>query len=89
MDTVIIEINSRWVKILRSPLYWIVAALQGVAITFAPFILYLSGKGSFYHGYEWIIVPACYAAILVVGFFYICLGSAVIRELKKKSAAVS
>ncbi len=89
MDRVIIEINCTWVRIVRSPLYWIVAALQGVAITFAPPVLYLSGKGSFYHGSEWIIVPLCYMAILVVGFFYICLGSAVIRELKKKSAAVS
>ncbi len=89
MDTVTIEINSRWVRIARSPLYWIVAALQGVAITFAPFILYLSGRGSFHHGSEWIIVPSCCIAILVVGFFYICLGNAVIRELKKKSVAVS
>jgi len=47
METVTIEIDSKWVKLVRSPLYWIVAALQGVSITFAPLFLYWSGKGIF------------------------------------------
>ena len=36
MEKETIEIDSKWVKIVRSPLYWVVAALQGVSITFAP-----------------------------------------------------
>lgn len=28
MDEVTIQIDSKWVKIVRSPLYWIVAALS-------------------------------------------------------------
>ena len=84
MDKVTIEIDSRWVKIVRSPLYWIVAALQGLSISFAPLFLYWSGKGMF-HGSEWIVVPSCFAVILLVGFFYILLGSAVIGELRKKN----
>ena len=84
MDKVTIEINSRWAKVVRSPLYWIVAALQGVSITFAPLFLYWSGKGMFPHGSEWIIIPSCFAIILLVGFFYMLLGSAVIGELRKK-----
>ena len=84
MDTVMVEIDSKWVKIARSPLYWIVGTLQGVSISFAPLFLYWSGKGQFYHGYEWIIVPSCYGAIFVVGFFYMLLGGAVIKELRKK-----
>ena len=84
MAKVTIEIDSRWAKVVRSPLYWIVAALQGVSITFAPLFLYWSGKGMFAHGSEWLIVPSCFAVILLVGFFYILLGSTVIGELRKK-----
>ena len=85
MTKVTIEIDSRWVKIVRSPLYWIVAALQGVSISFAPLFLYSSGKGMFPHGSDWLIVPSCFAVILLVGFFYMLLGSAVIGELRKKN----
>ena len=84
MDKVTIELDSKWVKIVHSPLYWIVAALQGVSITFAPLFLYWSGKGMFYNRSEWLIVPSCFAVILFVGFFYILLGGAVIGELRKK-----
>ena len=84
MAKVTIEIDSRWVKVVRSPLYWIVAALQGVSITFAPLFLYWSGKGMF-RGSEWMIVPSSFAVILLVGFFYMLLGSAVVGELRKKT----
>jgi hypothetical protein len=73
------------VKIVHSPLCWIVVALQGVSITFAPLFLYWSGKGMFHNGFEWLIVGSCFAVILLVGFFYILLGGAVIGELKKKN----
>jgi hypothetical protein len=85
MDKVTIEIDSKWAKLVRSPLYWVVAALQGVAVTFAPLFLFWSGKGAFFHGFEWIIVPSCFAVILLVGFFYMLLGNAVIGELRKKT----
>ena len=84
MDKVTIEIDSKWVKIVHSPLYWVVATLQGVAITFAPLFLYWSGRTSFFGGFEWIVVPSCFAVILLVGGFYIWLGGAVIRELRKQ-----
>ena len=87
MDKVTIEIDSRWVKIAHSPLYWIVAALQGVSVSFAPLFLYWSGKGTFFHGLEWIIVPSCFAVILLVGLFYMWLGGAVIGELRKKKVS--
>lgn len=82
MSTVTVEINSKWVKIARSPLYWIVATLQGVAVTFAPLFLYWTGKG-YFPGTEWIVIPSCFGVILLVGFFYMLLGSHVIRELRK------
>jgi hypothetical protein len=84
---VIVEIDSKWVKIVHSPLYWIVATLQGVAVSFAPLFLYWSGKGTFHKQYEWIIVPLCFATIYVVGFFYMTLGGAVIGELRKKHSS--
>ena len=85
MQRVSIEIDAKWVKIVRSPLYWIVVALQGVSVSFAPLFLYWSGKGMFPHGSDWLIVPSCFAVILLVGFFYMLLGSAVIGELRKKN----
>ncbi len=88
MDKVTIEISSTWAKIVRSPLYWIVAALQGVSVSFAPLFLYWSGKGKMFPGYEWLVVPSCFGIILLVGFFYMGLGSAVVGELRKKSISV-
>ncbi len=83
MATVTVELNSKWVKIVRSPLYWIVAALQGASMTFAPLFLYWTGRGQFFRGSERIVVPACFGAILLVGLFYLRLGNDVIRELRK------
>ncbi len=84
MDKVTIEINSRWVKIARSPIYFVVAALQGVAVTFAPLFLYWCGKGYYFFGYEWIVTPTCFALIYLISLFYFWLGSEVIRELRQK-----
>jgi hypothetical protein len=72
------------VRIAHSPLYWIVATLQGVAVTFAPLFLYWSGKGGYFMGKEWIVIPACFVVIYGVGAFYFWLGGAVITELRKK-----
>lgn len=87
MGKVTIEVNSIWVKIVRSPIYWIVATLQGVAVTFAPLFLYWSGKGLFSSGEKRIIVPLCFATIFFVGMFYMLLGNGVIRELRKAPKA--
>jgi hypothetical protein len=85
MDKVTIQIDSKWVRIVRSPLFWVVGALQGVSLTFAPLFLYWSGKGRFFPEAEWIIVPSCFAVIFLVGLFYLRLGGEVIRELRKVS----
>ena len=87
MERVTIEVDAKWVKVLHSPLYWIVALLQGVSITFAPLFLYWSGTGRFLHDLEWLVVPSCFAVIIFIGFFYRLLGSAVIGELRKKKIA--
>ena len=87
MSKVTVEIDSRWAKIVRSPIYWIVVTLQGVSITIAPLFLYWSGKGFFSPGEKQFVVPLCFAAIFIVGMFYMLLGSQVIRELRKASKA--
>lgn len=81
MSTVSIEIDSKWVKRARSPLYWVVATFQGAAITFAPLFLYEAGKGRF-QKYDYVVAASCFATILLVGFFYVRLGNEVIRELR-------
>ena len=86
MEKVTIEIDSKWVRIAHSPLFWIVAGLQGVSVSFAPLFLYWSGKGTFFHGFEWIIVQSCFAVIFLVGLFYMRLGGVVIGELRKKTS---
>jgi hypothetical protein len=83
MSTVTVEIDAKWAKIVRSPAFSIVAALQGVAISFAPLFLYWSGQGKFYHGYERFIVPLCFAVIYLVPLVYFRLGGAVINGLRK------
>jgi hypothetical protein len=81
MSTVSIEIDSKWVKRVRSPLYWVVGSVQGVAITFSPLFLYGAGKGWF-RRYDYVVAALCFATILLVGFFYVRLGNEVIRELR-------
>ena len=82
--TVVVEIDSIWVQVVHSPIYWIIATLTGVAITFAPLFLYWCGKGTFFPGTEWIVVPACFVVIYLVGMFYTALGSSVVAALRKK-----
>ncbi len=47
MGRVLVEIDSRWVKIARSPIYVVIAALQGISVSFAPLFLYWSGRGNY------------------------------------------
>jgi hypothetical protein len=84
MKKVSIEIDSRWVRVVRSPIYFVIAALQGISVSFAPLFLYWSGRGNYFNGLEWLVVPLCFAVILVVSVFYFLLGGSVIRQLRQK-----
>jgi hypothetical protein len=84
MEKVTIEIDPTWAKIARSPLYFVVVALQGVSVSFAPLFLYWSGKGKFFPGSEWIVVPSCFAVIVLVPVFYFRLAGPVIKELRQR-----
>jgi len=82
---VTVEIDQKWVRITRSPVYVIVSALTGVSVTFAPLFLYWSGKGKFYTGYEWMVVPLCFGVIYFVPLFYFLLGNIIAKELRQDS----
>jgi len=84
MEKVTIEIDSTSAKIARSPLYFVIAGLQGVSVTFAPLFLYWSGKGGYFSGYERIVVPLCFAVIFLVPLFSFRLAGPVIKELRQK-----
>lgn len=56
MSTVTVNVDDRLVRLVRSRLFGVVAALQGVSITFAPAFLYWSGQRKFL-GSEWLVVP--------------------------------
>ena len=85
MSKVTIEIDPTWARFVRSPLYFIISALQPVSVTFAPYFLYLSGKGTFVLLPKQIAVPLCFSVIFLVPLFYFRLGNAVIRELRQRA----
>ena len=82
--TIAIRLDAKWGRILRSPLYFVVSALQGVSCTFAPLFLYWAGQGMFSHVYERILVPVCFAVIFLVPLFYFRLAREVIRQLRRQ-----
>jgi hypothetical protein len=75
LSKIAIEIDSKWVKIIRSPAYFVVLALQGLSISFAPLFLYWIGKGQFFPGLEWITLPLSYGVMFIVFLFYMLLGA--------------
>jgi hypothetical protein len=81
---VTVEVDEKWVRLARSPIYLVVSTLTGVSVSFAPLFLYWSGKGTFYQGHEGIIVPLCFAVIYLVPAFYFSVGAAVAKELRDK-----
>jgi ABC-type transport system involved in multi-copper enzyme maturation permease subunit len=83
MDKVTIELNSKWLRIVRSPLIWVIWTFQGVSITMAPLFLYWSGSGKLFPSLNWLVVPLCFALIFLIPAFYIWLGAEVIKELRK------
>ena len=81
MEKVTIEISAKWGQLVRSPFMFIIAALQGVSISFAPLLLYWSGKGEFYPDKPW-LVPILFAIVYFVPLFYFFIGGLVVKELR-------
>ena len=83
MNTVTIEIDSKWQRRLHSPAYKIMSALRGVSVTFAPMLLYWCGKEEIFGDYEYVLVGICFAMIFFVTLYFERLGDVVARELYK------
>jgi len=81
--TVTVEVGTRTVKMIRSPIYVLVSAFTGVSITFAPLFIYWSGKGTFFPQYRWFVVPTCFAIAYLVPIFYFRLGSLLATAVRK------
>ncbi|MFY9674235.1 MAG: hypothetical protein WB817_00950 [Terriglobales bacterium] len=82
-DPVLVKINPKWVSLINSPLMWLVWALQGVAISFAPLFLYWSGKGWFLPAERRFVVPVCFVMIYLEGFFFCGLANHVIGQVRR------
>jgi len=85
MATVTIEVDSKWVARINSPLITIVQALSGVSITFAPLFLYWAGSWGLSGPVKWITIIVCFALIVIVPGYYIWFASPIIRQLRKGS----
>jgi len=81
MEKVTIEISARWGRLVRSPFMLIIAALQGVSISFAPLLLYWSCKGEFYPDSRWIL-PVLFTMAYLVPLFYFFIAGPVVKELR-------
>ncbi len=68
MEKVTVEIDSTSVKIARSPLYFVIVALQGISVTFAPLFLYWSGKGDTFRAMSGSSCPC----VSPLSFLFLC-----------------
>ena len=87
MAKITIEVGDGTIRLIRSPVYWVVATLTGVSVTFAPLLLFfLGGRWSdmFSDYVKWVIIVLCFLAIYLVPMFYIKVSSGVISEVLKK-----
>ena len=85
MATVTIEVDSKWVARINSPLFAIVQALSGVSITFAPLFLYWAGSWGLTGPVKWITIVVCFALIVIVPGYYMWVASPIVSKLRKGS----
>jgi hypothetical protein len=85
MDKVTIEVDSKWVGRINSPLFAIVQALSGVSISFAPLFLYWAGSWGLTGSTKWIVIIVCFALIVLVPGYYMWVASPIIGQLRKPS----
>ena len=87
MEKITVQIDARWQKRINSPLMYLVGALTGVSITFAPYGLYMLGQQgvNLWHP----LVLLCLLAAYLVPYFYIRLAGEVIGQLYRPKAGKS
>ncbi len=77
--TIKINISDRVVKFIWSPLFLVVAALQGVTFGFAPLFLFMAGRSQrdMFDPY----VICLFSLIFLMSLFYVKLGGLVIDAI--------
>jgi hypothetical protein len=84
METFEVPIESRWVKLVRSPFYHVIAALSGVAVTFCPAFLYEFGRQGADYG-DWRVV-ACWLTTVIIGAIHFRLSMPLMRAIRAAPA---
>jgi len=84
LETVTVEIDAKWIQRVRSRWFFVVAALTGVSVTFAPLYLVICGSVKDFGLLEWILVPVCILTIYLVPGFYMRLAVEVMQQLRKQ-----
>ena len=84
-NTVTVQISEVWVRRLNSPVFYVVGALTGVSVTFAPLALLWLG---IYNQWNVLTVSgaaACFLMIYLVPLFYMRLAGQVIRQVVSRN----
>jgi hypothetical protein len=80
LESIVVSIDSKWVRIVRSPAYFIVSALSGVAVTFFPMYMYRFGReGADYT--DWRVI-ACWLTTMVICGIHFRLSAPVVQALR-------
>ncbi|MGL4465807.1 MAG: hypothetical protein ACRC1K_26950 [Planctomycetia bacterium] len=81
MERVTVEVAAWRGRMARSPAYWFAAALQGVAVTFAPLGAYALGAAGYpiWHPLLW----GCLAATYFVALYHFVFSGVLIQKLRE------
>lgn len=85
MERMAIEVDEKWARTVRSPMYWVVSALTGVSVTFCPLFLFL-----FLFGREgtsmtdWRVL-ICLAIGYLIPFVHFRLAAPVMKQIRRIS----
>ena len=79
-----VKLSHGCVRLCRSPVPWILAALAPASFTFGPYFIYLYGQGREPLGPKPFGLLFCGASILLAGLFYFALGTHVVQQVRKE-----
>jgi hypothetical protein len=83
-EKVPVEIDSRWIRLVRSPAYYVIAAFTGISASFAPLILVWAVDGKFDAIPLWLglLMGATIALAYGTLFFHLSLSCATMKAIR-------
>ena len=81
MERVTVELEPLWTRLIRSPAFFVIAALTGVSITFCPLFLFRFGQDGIAIT-DWRVLT-CFAIGYLVPIVHFRLAGAVMRALRQ------